>query len=42
MPTPLDHRTSEFDTALAALPPTPHADPARDERYWDAVRGLYR
>jgi isopenicillin-N epimerase len=42
MLTLLDQRTPEFDAALAALPPTPITDPARDEAYWDAVRGLYR
>ncbi|WP_250453511.1 aminotransferase class V-fold PLP-dependent enzyme [Caballeronia sp. ATUFL_M2_KS44] len=40
----LDLRTPEFEAALAALPATPEPAPAiaTDERYWDAVRGLYR
>ncbi|WP_050455243.1 aminotransferase class V-fold PLP-dependent enzyme [Candidatus Burkholderia verschuerenii] len=42
MPTLLDHRTPEFDAALASLPPTPAGNPAHDETYWDAVRGLYK
>ncbi|KMZ13950.1 Cysteine desulfurase [Candidatus Burkholderia humilis] len=42
MPTLLDHRTPDFESALAALPPTSVEQPARDERYWNAVRGLYR
>ncbi len=41
MPTPLDHRTPDFEAALAALPPS-SASSAHDETYWEKVRGLYR
>jgi isopenicillin-N epimerase len=39
MPTLLDHRTSEFEAAIAGLPSISQPN---DERYWDAVRALYR
>ncbi|MDR5824969.1 aminotransferase class V-fold PLP-dependent enzyme [Caballeronia sp. LZ043] len=38
----LDFRTSEFEAALAALPPTPVSGIATDESWWNAVRGLYQ
>ncbi|WP_250440643.1 MULTISPECIES: aminotransferase class V-fold PLP-dependent enzyme [unclassified Caballeronia] len=42
MPEILDHRTPGFADALATLPPTPTAGLATNERYWDAVRALWR
>ncbi|BAN25494.1 aminotransferase class V-fold PLP-dependent enzyme [Caballeronia insecticola] len=41
MPDLLDYRTPAFESALAALPATPVDEPADDEDYWNAVRGLY-